>query len=116
MVAASSRYAFNKEDFYVYPGACTHTHTQKNPHPSKKKNPSERSSLQKEKCIQVWISGGHKDFVKLIRLSFKLQPLPTVNMVSERRDFYRTTKVPFCPYVFSHAAHNSFHGSKYKGA
>lgn len=57
----------------------THTKTQK--------NPQRRICPKKEKCIQVWISGGHKDVVKLIRLSFKLHPLPTVNTLSEWRDF-----------------------------
>lgn len=72
-----------------------HTHTHKNQKKRKKthkktptkRNPLRRISLIKEKCIQNWISGVHKDFVKLIRLSFKLHPLPTVNTVSERRDF-----------------------------
>lgn len=60
-----------------------YTHTKK----ANQENPQRGICSEKEKCIQVWISGGHKDFVKLIRLSFKLHPLPTVNMVSERRDF-----------------------------
>lgn len=76
-MAASSSYASDKEDYYVQPGACIQ---------KKKKNQS-GISPGKEKCIQVWISGSHKDFVKLIRLSFKLHPLPTVNTASERRDF-----------------------------
>lgn len=59
-----------------------HTHIK-----NQQKKTLREGSLPKKKCIQVWISGGHKDFVKLIRLSFKLHPLPTVNMVSERRDF-----------------------------
>lgn len=54
-----------------------------------KKKKKNQSTIfpEREKCIQVWISGVHKDFVKLIRLSFKLHPLPTVNTASERRDF-----------------------------
>lgn len=87
MVAASSRYVTNKEDFYVYPGACTHTYTHTQKKPLTNKTSQRGISPAKEKCIQNWISGVHKDFIKLIRLSFKLHPLPTVNMVSEWRDF-----------------------------
>lgn len=71
---------------YILVHVHTHTHTRKEKKPTKK-NPQRGISPTKEKCIQNWISGVHKDFVKLIRLSFKLHPLPTVNTVSERRDF-----------------------------
>lgn len=76
---------------FMYIPVHVHTHIKNNnkkkPQKNQPKTPQRGISPAKEKCIQNWISGVHKDFVKLIRLSFKLHPLPTVNMVSEQRDF-----------------------------